>query len=145
MTAEQVKSEIERLTGRDFARDLAPLAERLRQTESATAFRALFPFAAHSQELGPAAPAAWLLLEVNPKCPITLREAVGELLSDWDISIEEVPFYLAEQFGAEAVSQVVTELRSGAGKTQRTILDTIEYWLGCYQSMLGDEKQDGPV
>src|SRR5436190_128401 len=114
MTPNQVKTEIERVCDRDFAKELAPLAETLQHIESTTAFRALFPFAAHSQENGPAAPAAWLLRRVNPKCPILCRQAVEEMLTDWDVSIEEVPFYLAEQFGVEAVRSTVAQLRSTA-------------------------------
>ena len=58
------------------------------------------------------------------------------MLTDWDVSIEEVPFYLAEQFGVAQVRSDVAELRgSHTDKTQSTLLDTVEYWLRCYEDM----------
>jgi hypothetical protein len=136
MTAEEIRAEIDRVCQRDWDAELAPLIERLRQCDSTATFAALFGFAAHSQTAGPAAPAALLLRRLGPPCPIPCREAIQEMLADWDISIEEVPFYLAEQFGVVQVRATVAELRSSqTEKMQRTILDTIDYWLGYYEDM----------
>ena len=136
MSPHDVKNEIAKVCDRDWARELAPLAERLSRTDSTIAFHALFPFAAHSQDCGPAAPAAWLLRRVNPKCPISCREAVQEMLTDWDVSIEEVPFYLAEQFGVAEVLATLDELSpTVSGQRPPALIGTIRYWLGCYQEM----------
>jgi hypothetical protein len=137
MSPQDVAREIARVCDHDFDKELAPLAERLRHADSTTAFAALFPFAAHSQDHGPAAPAAWLLRRVNPKCPITCRDAIHEMLTDWDVSIEELPFYLAEQFGIFEALAAVTELESMlAVQSQIATLGAIRYWLGCYQEMV---------
>lgn len=142
MTTNDVKSEIERRLNARPEEELADLLTRLRATDSGVAFRALFPFAAHSQDRGPAAGAAWLLRRVNPKCPISCREAIQEMLGDWDVSIEEVPFYLAEQFGVATVRETVAELRTICAETdQVTLLDTIEYWLRCHEET--GERQHG--
>ena len=137
MTPEEVNAEIEKLCHRDWETELAPLIERLRQTDSTVAFNALFTIASHSQDRGPAAPAALLLWRVNPKCPISCQEALMEMLDEWDISIEEVPFYLARQFGISTVRATTEELLTTiAAERQRINLETILYWLGCYQEML---------
>lgn len=120
----------------DWDAELVPLANRLRQTENAETYRALFQIAAHSQNLGPAYCAALLLHQANPPCPMSCREAIQEMLVDWDISIEEVPYYLAEQFGVAAVRDTVAEIRKTIiDKNQATRLDTIEYWLGYHERM----------
>lgn len=129
--------EIERCGDSAFNSELAPLTQRLRQEPDAEVFHLLFQFAAHSQNTGPAAPAAWLLRRLNPKCPVACRKAVSEMLQDWDVSIEEVPFYLAEQFGSDAVREAVAGLRlEKTCESEISSLDTINYWLGCYDGMI---------
>ncbi len=144
MTAEEIQSEIDRVCRHDWDTELAPLLERLRASEQTATFHILFKFAAHSDDLGPAAPAALLLRRLNPSCPISCSAAVLEMLTDWDVSTEEVPFYLAEQFGSARVNAVVEELRqSHTQHPQNTRLDTIEYWLGCYEDMQNYRRQHG--
>jgi hypothetical protein len=66
------------------------------------------------------------------------------MLTDWDVSIKEVPFYLAEQFGVPHVRAAVAELRnSHTDMNQTTLLDTIEYWLRCYEEMQEYRRQHG--
>jgi hypothetical protein len=144
MTADEIRTEIDRVCRRDWDVELAPLLEHLRQFDSIATFHALFQFAAHSQVTGPAAPAALLLWRLNPLCPLSCRQAVEEMLTDWDVSIEEVPFYLAEQFGVAQVRTTVSELRSShTGKNEITLLGTIEYWLRCYDEMQEYRRQHG--
>ena len=58
--------------------------------------------------------------------------------------IEEVPFYLAEQFGVAAVRATVSEFRTTiTDKNQIGLLGTIEYWLGCYEEMREYKRQHG--
>lgn len=143
MTPAEVASEIERVFDRDPEKELAELADRLGRADGGDAFRALFPFASRSQSLGPAAGAAWLLRRVNPTCPVTCLDATRELLTDWDISIEEVPFYLAQQFGSPAVREAISLLRqSVSDKDHSQTLSTIEYWLGCFDEMQAWEAQE---
>jgi hypothetical protein len=143
MTSQEICSEIDRVCRWDWEVELAPIAQRLSQADSAATFHILFQFAAHSQDHGPAGPAAWLLRHVNPLCPITCRAAVHEMLRDWDVSIEEVPFYLAEQFGVAAVRAAVEEHRTvSTDRTSATLLGTIEYWLGCYERMQENSRRN---
>jgi hypothetical protein len=144
MTAVEIRSEIDRVCRRDWDAELAPLVERLSRADGAATFRSLFQFAAHSQLHGPAAPAALLLLRINPHCPISCADAVREMLTDWDVSIEEVPFYLAEQFGVARVRATVADLRtSTADQNQISTLRTIDYWLDRYEEMQAHKGQHG--
>jgi hypothetical protein len=134
MTSLDIQTEIVRLIISNPDRELGPLAQRLRREDSSLVFQSLFSFAAHSQRLGPAAGAAWLLHRVSPKCPIPCRDAIREMLTDWDVSIEELPFYLADQFGTQQVLTTVDELElSITDKTQLTMLSVIRYWINCYR------------
>jgi hypothetical protein len=143
MTPSELKSEIERVFLTQPEVDLAPLLARLRATESRAAFDALFPFAAHSERHGPAAGAAWLLAHLNPTCPITCREAIQEMLCDWCVSIEEVPFYLARQFGVATVRATVADLRATNTEEAQVTLDSIAYWLQCYEEMRERQRRHG--
>jgi hypothetical protein len=61
------------------------------------------------------------------------EDAVRALLPDWDISIEEVPFYLAARFGSPRVRQAVQFVGQDAtSPSEKQMLSTILYWLGCY-------------
>ncbi len=143
MTPAEVASEIERILDRNPEKELAALADRLFRTEGEKVFRALFPIASRSQSLGPAAGAAWLLRHVNPRCPLTCLDATRDLLRDWDISIEEVPFYLAEQFTSASVREAVAVLRrSFREEDQLRRLSTIEYWLGCFDEMQASKAKE---
>ena len=143
MTPAEVVSEIRRVFDRDPEKELAGLADRLRRAGGDEAFHALFPIASRGQSLGPAAGAAWLLLRVNPRCPISCLEATRELLTDWDVSIEEVPFYLAEQFGSALVREAVVVLRRTiSAEKQLQTLSTIEYWLGCSDEMQASKTKE---
>jgi hypothetical protein len=112
MTPEEVKAEIDRVCRGDWAVELAPLADHLRFSDATETFHILFQWATHSQERGPAGPAAHLLWKINPRCPITCREAIQEMLTDWDISNKEVPFYLAAQFSVTCVKKIISELHA---------------------------------
>jgi hypothetical protein len=109
------------------------LCDRLRKMDGGEVFHALFPIAADAQGHGPAYDAACLLFAVEPACPIPCKEAIRALLSHWDISIEEVPWYLAGRFGEEAIRRAITELRAESlGRTERIALDTVWYWAEIY-------------
>jgi hypothetical protein len=143
MAPEEIRVEIERACGRDWEIDLAPLLERLRKSNPTATFHALFQLAVHSQTHGPAAPAALLLRRLNPSCPIPCQQAIQAMLTDWDVSIEEVPFYLAAQFGTDQTKAAVAELRSeNTESTQSKLLDAVEYWLDCYEKMAARRLPD---
>ncbi|MBM3847002.1 MAG: hypothetical protein FJ405_12045 [Verrucomicrobia bacterium] len=144
MTPREISAEIDRVCRRDWHSELAPLLERLRQCDPVRTFHSLFGFAAHSQDAGPAAPAALLLFNLKPPCPISCEAGIRELLVDWDVSIEEVPLYFAEQFGVSRVREVVAAIRTSPPMCcDISRLDTIEYWLRCYEESRGDRVARG--
>src|ERR1051325_8929523 len=108
MSPDAIRAELERTSGNDWQSEML---ERFRYVDTAALFRGLFPVAADSQTNGPAYPAAWLLYKLKPPCVISCREAVTSLLPHWDVSIEEVVFYLAEQFGVSTMKATIEELR----------------------------------
>jgi hypothetical protein len=106
------------------------LCERLREMDSSAVFEAIFPVAAAAQSKGPAYRAACLLFVLKPGCPIPCKEAIRALLPDWDISIEEVPWYLALWFGRETMREAVAELgKEPLDQEQRVRLNTVQYWI----------------
>jgi len=120
------------------------LLARFRDLDGAVVFRGLFPLAAASQERGPACSAAWLLYKLRPQCLISCREAITALLPEWDVSIEEVVFYIAEQFGVATVLSTIEELRpQGIDPTNR--LDTVRYWVNCFQEILDERARKKAV
>src|SRR5262245_18786440 len=108
------------------------LVERMRQLEEDELFGLLFPLATSGQwECPMAFSAALLLYEIKPACPIPCKEAVRGLLGNWDVSIEEVPWYLRHVFGRHRALEVVQEmLREPLSDQQKSRLRIIGYWLG---------------
>jgi hypothetical protein len=130
LSATILAAEITRGFQRNPEREQADLAERLRLEDGDVVFGALYPWATRRQGLGPAAGAAWLLHRVNPRCPLSCLDATRELLADWDVSLEEVPRYLAAQFGAAHVRDAVATLRDMTRDAEaQARLRAIEYWV----------------
>ena len=73
---------------------------------------------------------AYVLYALNPPCQLPPDDAIASLLPAWDISIEEVPWYLLKQFGRESILASVERLRAKAGDTSAIVrLVTIAYWV----------------
>jgi hypothetical protein len=109
------------------------LAKRLRELDCREVFEALFPIAADAQWHGPAYRAAALLFVLKPACPIPCKDAIRAMLPNWDVSIEEVPWYLAGQFGQEAIRQALEQLRQEPlDHEQKVRLGTVQYWTDIY-------------
>ncbi|HLX70043.1 MAG TPA: hypothetical protein VKV04_10495 [Verrucomicrobiae bacterium] len=113
--------------------------ERLRRLKDEQQFHILFPIAVKAQDLRfPVCDSAILLRELSPDCPVSCEEAVRAMLPSWDISIEEVPFYLAARFGTDRVRRAVRAIESGTlSDVQKRMLDTVLYWLGKYDEAYG--------
>jgi hypothetical protein len=115
---------------------LARVGEELRALPQEQQFRILFPIAVKSQDHGifPVLDAATLLHRLSPECPVSCEDAVRALLPGWDISIEQVPFYLAARFGPARVFQAVASLEPEVTeKTQKVNLHTVSYWVHVYE------------
>ena len=105
--------------------------QELRALPPDAQFALLWPIAVGAQSRGPAFPAAALLHRLNPSCPMSCADAVASVLPDWDISIEEVPWYLVAQFGRARVIAAAEELaKRCTSDVDRTLLSTVVYWAG---------------
>ncbi len=113
-------------------RDLPQLLQDLVSVDLHLLFNALFPIATKRQgvENGPVAFSAYALYNLNPPCTIAAEDAVKMLIdNEWDISIEEVPWYLTNQFGPESVNQLVEDLqRVMTDDEARVRLRAVLYW-----------------
>ena len=113
-------------------RDLPQLLLDLRSVDPHVLFEALFPIATKRQEIenGPVAFSAYALHNLNPPCSIAAEDAFKMLIdNEWDISIEEVPWYLTNQFGSERVNQCVQQLQRVMIDDEACVrLRTILYW-----------------
>ena len=108
------------------------LKATLRALPDETVFHSLFALASDTQENAPAYDASLLLFELNPKCPLPCVDVVRNIvLSDWFISIEELPWYVVQQFGRPTVMDSISLIRKEPlTEMQSKVLDTIEYWTG---------------
>ncbi len=106
------------------------LIQTLRVVDQTELFYGLFPLAVLHQWNGPSYAAAFLLLELEPPCPLSCADAIRAMVPQWDVSIEEVPMYLMTQFGKVQMRQVIADLSGQAGsEDERTLLRVIGYWL----------------
>ena len=72
--------------------------------------------------------AGHLLLFSKPRCPISCIEACRIVSrSEWNLSVEEVPWYLASYFGTEVVYQSVDELEEESD-VQEAKAKVTAYW-----------------
>lgn len=107
----------------------------LRRLSPDKQFALLWPLATSSQSRAPAYPAAVLLHRLNPPCSLSCTDAVAALLPDWDISIEEVPWYLVAQFGRAHVTSSAEGLASARDSlVESRMLSVVVYW-----AMLAEE------
>jgi hypothetical protein len=76
-------------------------------------------------------------------CASELSKTIRALLPNWDISIEEVPWYLAGQFGEATFRQAIEDLnREALDHRQRVSLDTVLYWADIFWRLVGFDNSD---
>ena len=108
-----------KLASADDNSALRELEETFGELEPSKQFNVLFPLAISKQEFGKGVyGAAYLLHKLNPPCLISCEEAIDRMLIEWDVSIEEVPSYLADQFGAEEIERTLARLKNNSSSTR---------------------------
>ena len=71
-----------------------------------------------------------LLLDLQPACTLELTEAIQGLLTAYNFSIEELPWYFAQQYGKQVVLEILEKLRTELkGEQQQQSIKTWEWWL----------------
>lgn len=119
---------VEILRAAESYKDLPKVVDRLRQFEEEELFDTLFNLSVQRQGNGlPVAFAAYALNELNPKCSLDSKAAMAALIPEWDISIEEVVFYLMKQFGLDAMQLARKEIMTEYDEPPIR-LETIRYW-----------------
>ncbi|WP_075795140.1 hypothetical protein [Massilia putida] len=112
-------------------KQLAQSIDSLRRFDESELFDTLFCLGTRPQGNGlPVAYAAFALQALNPKCTITPIQALKAMLPGWDVSIEEIVFYLMQQFGIEAMRSAKHEIErtSQLAEIEKKRLETIRYW-----------------
>ena len=72
-----------------------------------------------------------LLVELNPSCPISAVELLRTTLPNWNRSVEQLPFYVENQFGHEETIKAIESIESDPqlSESLSTKLSTCRYWL----------------
>ena len=126
------------LASEEHERVFRQVREQLRGLDDARQFEILFPVAVKAQHHAPSWPAAKLLRELSPACPLSCEDAVRALFAEWNVSIEEVPFYIASRFGVARVRQAIEQLASErVTDSEKQQLQTVAYWTDCYERAYG--------
>lgn len=113
--------------------DLLHLKQKLSKVEAEELFWGLlqpFLMPATSDSYDVQALSAHLLLCLNPPCPSVLEGLIHQTLPNYNLSVEELPWYLAKQFGADMLRAKLENVSGGieADIPPKTI-ETFKYWL----------------
>lgn len=86
---------------------------------------------------------ASLLFVLNPPASRSLRQLLLGL-RNWNLSVEEYPWYLGRQFGREAVLSELDVLHEelGEGGVSDRHADTLRYWLRAKDEVIADRLRE---
>lgn len=72
-----------------------------------------------------------LLCELRPACRLAVQEAIRYSLPHWNFSVPDLPRYLSEYFGRDAVLQALSDLETHGSLTPSELqgIHTYKYWL----------------
>mgnify|MGYP003537221447 CR=1 FL=1 len=68
-----------------------------------------------------------ILEEINPKSEKDLKHTLLRVLRNWDKSVEQLPFWLRDNYGLEKLKETFAELRLTEQESDK--LKTIKWWL----------------
>lgn len=129
MNSEEI---VARVTEAKTPRDLPLLLQDLGSVDPHLLFKTLFPIATKRQGVAnvQVAFSAYTLYNLDPPCNIAAGDALQMLIgNEWDISIEEVPWYLTNQFGYECLKRCVQDFQCTMTEDEACVrLRTILYW-----------------
>ena len=80
---------------------------------------------------GPQEVAGRLLMGIKPRPRQSLEAIVRDLLPTWDLSVEELPWYLAEKFGASELRSTLDALEVEGTRTDQELvaIRAFRFWL----------------
>jgi len=78
--------------------------------------------------------AATILYEISPSCPLNLDGVIYAMPKYWDLSIEELPWYLCKVFGKLKVQEFLEELLSDVKEGEiKKSFKTMLFWVKGYK------------
>jgi hypothetical protein len=78
--------------------------------------------------------AGFLLRWSARPCPLPIADVLLKLLKGWNLSVEEVPWYLVDQFGSQEVLERLQELIPSISSSEKLRrLDTLAFWVRNYK------------
>lgn len=133
MEPEQIQSELfKAIDGSNRWQNLQHLMLKLKKEDSKKVLDALLGifFSSSDTYFSAQAVAGGLLWKLKPKYTRNLREDIRRSLQNWDVSVEELPWYFAEVMGIEKVREEVKSLlREPLDETSQKRAQTYLYWL----------------
>ncbi|MEM8672236.1 MAG: hypothetical protein AAGG48_32275 [Planctomycetota bacterium] len=114
--------------GRGRLHELRMHAQSLPRGERAAALLHLFT---DSTDFGHQQIAGRLLVDLKPRCPFALDDVLLSIAGNWNVSVEELAFYLADVFGPVNVSDAALSASRNFQLDDRRhrALGTIAWWL----------------
>lgn len=74
-----------------------------------------------------------LLYMLRPPCPYDPKDAIRMTIDNFNVSVEELPWYLAVIFGKDKVTDAIGDLKAlPLEENERTGLKSFEYWIAQY-------------
>jgi len=71
-----------------------------------------------------------LLFRVKPKLYLELVPLLTNILENWNVSVEELPFYFRDLCGINVVAKAIGSINTAdLNETQLNGLDTMKWWL----------------
>lgn len=72
-----------------------------------------------------------LLFILKPKLSLELAPLIEGVLENWNVSVEELPYYFRDVFGIELVSTAIECINADElNELQQKNLETMKWWLG---------------
>tara|TARA_R110002072_G_scaffold164879_1_gene317881 strand:+ start:583 stop:1005 length:423 start_codon:yes stop_codon:yes gene_type:complete len=107
------------------------LQKRFMEIPRAEQLDALLYFFTHSSSYGDQKDCSRFFPALVSDCVYSLEELLTQIASTWNLSVEELPHYLADVYGAERVACLSKSLATQYpdASYERRSLDTIAWWL----------------
>lgn len=95
---------------------------------------------------GPQEVAGRLLIGIKPSPREPLETTIRNILGTWNLSVEQLPWYLADKFGVSEVLSSLAKLESEDKRTEQELvaIGTFRFWLPKFRvdSQLGNQKDN---
>ena len=73
--------------------------------------------------------AGGLLWKLRPIYKRNIYDDLKEVLKNWNLSVEELPWYFADQIGIEALKDIVLTFLEEETRLKKKSLETILFWI----------------